>query len=356
MPAGGTVLIVTEDQSILDDTGKVLFYSGDRFLRDIVETDCCFICGVQRGAAAFNDEHVIPNWILRKYELHNSRITLPGGTTVPYSRYTVPCCTACNTAMGETFERPLSELFSRGYAAVTQHLQESGPWLLFSWLSLIFLKTHLKDRTLQLNPDRRVQAGPIGDLVEWPEMHHIHCIARAFYSGANLLPAALGSVILMPAKTGMPLGDFDYGDYFPGRALLLRLGEVALLCVLNDSCATVTLLDDVMRRIEGPLSSLQCRELLARASYANTCIENRPWFHTSIDPSGETLTISAEIAEAIETREAVASEFGHILYSVLSSAIPQIPFANPTETAEHIRQGRWSFLFDGNGQFQANAV
>ena len=122
------------------------------------------------------------------------------------------------------------------------------------------------------------------------------------------------------------------------------------------SCATVTLLDDVMRRIEGPLSSLQCRELLAHASYANRCIENRPWFHTSIDPSGETLTISADIAEVIATKEAVASEFGHILYSVLSSVIPQIPFANPTETAEHIRRGHWSFLFDGNGQFRANAM
>jgi hypothetical protein len=342
---------VNGERSILDDHGRVLFYGIDHFLREIVEGDLCFICGVGRGTSPFNDEHVIPDWILRKYALHDKQITLPNGSHLPYGQYKVQCCARCNSRMGEVFEDPISELTSKGHAAVTQHLQNHGPWLLFSWLNLIFLKTHLKDRTLLINRDRRVQSGLLSELIEWPEMHHIHCIARSFFTGVSLSPQALGSVFVMPAKTGTPLGDFDYGDYYPGRALLLRLGETAFICVLNDSCGALMLLQEYIQRIDGPLGPLQCRELLAHAAYANMLIENRPMFHTSLDSSEGTITISADVAKAVHAKERIPSEFGEILYSLLSSAIPAIPFPNPEEVTEHIRQGRWSFLFDGEGHF-----
>jgi hypothetical protein len=56
-------LRVTEDQSIEDEQGRVLFYSADRFLRDVAERSCCFICGAVPGSVPFNDEHVVPDWL-----------------------------------------------------------------------------------------------------------------------------------------------------------------------------------------------------------------------------------------------------------------------------------------------------
>ena len=47
----------TADGSIVDSEGKVVFFSFDRFMSDIVRGNCCFICGVSPEAAAFNDEH-----------------------------------------------------------------------------------------------------------------------------------------------------------------------------------------------------------------------------------------------------------------------------------------------------------
>lgn len=72
-------LRVTEDRSIEDEQGRVLFYSAARFLRDVVEGDCCFNCGASPGSVAFNDEHVLPYWVLRRFGLHDKRIELPGG-------------------------------------------------------------------------------------------------------------------------------------------------------------------------------------------------------------------------------------------------------------------------------------
>ena len=62
---------------IRDDAGKVLYLDANRFVRDIVAGDCCFICGISPEEAEFNREHVLPNWILNKYDLHDITIDLP---------------------------------------------------------------------------------------------------------------------------------------------------------------------------------------------------------------------------------------------------------------------------------------
>jgi hypothetical protein len=66
-----------EDGSILDETGKVVYFSQERFVRDICLGDCCFVCGANPANVPFNDEHVIPNWLLRRYNLFARAITLP---------------------------------------------------------------------------------------------------------------------------------------------------------------------------------------------------------------------------------------------------------------------------------------
>jgi len=345
-------LRVTEDQSIEDEQGRVLFYSADRFLRDVVEGDCCFNCGAAPGSVLFNDEHVVPDWVLRRFGLHDKRIVLPGGSEIPYGRYKVPCCQSCNSFLGEVLEKPVAALFAAGYNAIIEHLKNEGPFLLFTWLNLLFLKTHLKDRSLLINRDRRVASGPIGDLYDWPELHHIHCVARTCHTGAALDPKGIGSVFLFPAKTGSPLGDFDYADYYPGRAMMVRLGDVGVVCVLNDACAALNVVMEMLQKFTGPLAPLQWREVLAHFAYANIRLKNRPRFHTTIDRHNGSLTISADVAEEIELVDFVASDFGHALYSVLSSVLDVVPFPEPERVREHIRQGRWGFLFDGEGRFQ----
>ena len=71
----------TSDGSIVDQDGKVIFFSTRRFIDDICIGNCCFICGAKPEEKQFDDEHVFPEWLLRRYNLFARTITLPNGET-----------------------------------------------------------------------------------------------------------------------------------------------------------------------------------------------------------------------------------------------------------------------------------
>jgi hypothetical protein len=102
------MIIKTADGSLLDSDGKVLYFSLDRFVADIAHGNCCFICGRSPSAVAFNDEHILSDWILQRYGLIGITIHLPNGTPFRYDQYKVPCCYDCNQMMGHVFETPIS--------------------------------------------------------------------------------------------------------------------------------------------------------------------------------------------------------------------------------------------------------
>ena len=106
--------IVTDKKTVIQD-GKILFLSLEDFKSKIVGGNVCFICGCEAGSKPFNDEHVIPNWILRRYELHSKRIDLSNSSSLRYGQFTVPCCVDCNAELAKVYETPLSALFLRPY-------------------------------------------------------------------------------------------------------------------------------------------------------------------------------------------------------------------------------------------------
>ncbi|TMK46793.1 MAG: HNH endonuclease [Alphaproteobacteria bacterium] len=114
------------DGSVIDEaTGKIIFFSTERFVNDICLGDCCFICGAKQGEKEFNNEHILPEWLLRRFNLFDRVITLTNGATVQYSRYTLPCCADCNSLMGDEIERPLSEAISGGLDALIELIKKT---------------------------------------------------------------------------------------------------------------------------------------------------------------------------------------------------------------------------------------
>src|SRR6476646_10028898 len=111
-------LLKTPDGSIIAPDGKVLFFSAERFATDICEGTCCFTCGAVKGSKTLNDEHILPDWILRRYKLHAHTIELPNGRTHRYGTYTISCCESCNSLLGDRLETPLSKVLARGHEAV----------------------------------------------------------------------------------------------------------------------------------------------------------------------------------------------------------------------------------------------
>lgn len=165
------------DQTIIGKDGRILVFSYQHFVDDIVMGEACFVCGASSEFKTFNDEHIVPRWILRRYGLFDKEIKLPTGELRHYRGYRVPCCVDCNSLLGEKLETPVSQLLDGSYADVQQRLSEANLRLLFTWVSLLFFKIHYKDRSVKVHKDSRLGPERIGDFYDWGDMHHLHAVA-----------------------------------------------------------------------------------------------------------------------------------------------------------------------------------
>jgi hypothetical protein len=344
----------TSDGSILDDSGRILYFSLDRFVADICEGDCCFVCGRTRESTVFNDEHVLPRWILKQYSLFDRNITLPNLTGFRYGQYKVPCCAECNSLMGEMIEKPVREIVTRGVEAVAEHIESRGAQLFFVWLSIIFFKTHFRDRYFRAQRHINGSGEVIADLYDWSELHHAHCVARSFYTGAVLTREAFGSFYCLAAKTQSYYEHFDYMDLWDAKSVLMRLGDVCLISVLNDSTAALSKFMPLFERITGALSPLQLREVLAHLAYINSTLKERPLFATEVKPDGES-RIVAFLPPAVEL-EPLQADFGEIFYAATFNIVEKLSQPNAPAMLEAIRKGQWRFLFDDEGNFIEESV
>ncbi|MGA8740958.1 MAG: hypothetical protein WB561_07205 [Terracidiphilus sp.] len=346
---------VTSDGSVLDRDGRIIFFSLERFISDIANGDCCFICGAQRDAVPFNDEHVVPDWILRRFELHERRIEVTNQILLRYGGLTVPCCVDCNSEMGDLFEKPMSALFGAGFNAVSEELKEHGPWALFCWMALIFLKAHLKNKYLNYHLDRRKGDLKIGELHSWEELHHLHCVARSFYSRARMAPEVLGSLVVLPAKVKPHFEGFDFIDLTAAQTMLLVMGDIAIIAVFNDSQSALTIESEVnLPKIGGPLSPVQLRELAARFASVNLKVEPRARFASEIDAFSEEYAITAERPDQVHCPAWDNDLLGRIMYALTKDFLQII--RNGEEIGGFVKSGQYTFLTTPSGTFDFDSM
>lgn len=270
-----------QDDAIVGEDGRILLFSCARFIRDICDGDGCFICGAPHRED-FNDEHIVPRWILRRYGLFDKEITLPTGERRKYGGYRVPCCEPCNSLLGRTVEDPVSQLLDGDPATVAARLDDKGRELLFVWLCLLFLKVHLKDGRIPVHKDRRRGDTRIGEAYDWADLHHVHAVARAPYTGATLMPEVIGSLQVFEIASSTVGGDYDYLDLTDAQTILVRVGKIGIVATLNDSTAAESAWSDRLDLITGPINDLQLREVAAMFALANRDLIGRPSFMTYV--------------------------------------------------------------------------
>jgi hypothetical protein len=349
-------LIQTPDGSLEKSDGSVVFFSADRFRRQICESDTCFLCGAAAGTREFNDEHIFPRWLLEYMKLFNTRLTLPNGTCIRYGQYTIPCCRVCNSRLGLTIEEPVSRILRGGFESVRAHIEERGHALLYTWLSLIYLKTHLKDRTLRQHRDQRLTQDPISGAFEyeWARFHHTYCVARAPFFDIEVDPKAAGSFVVFQVKEVKGFPRYDYRDFMMAQTLLFRLRDVAFLAVFDDSGAALSDRYDYFSRITGSPSAIQLRELLAHLAYTNMSISDRPRFSTHVGRNA--LEIRVQRPEQIVREPFDEEALGRIIYSCVEEYLPNVVAPNLDEIREAIKSARYTFLFDANGKFICDSM
>lgn len=345
----------TSDGSVEDENGKVIWFSCERFVRDIGEGNCCFICGAQPGTKAFNNEHVIPRWVLQRYDLFDRVITLPNGASCRYGQYTVPCCAECNSHMGREIEIPISALTAQGLNVVAEEINRGSSLILFVWLGPIFLKTHLMDRHLRFHLDRRKPDGQIADIYGWDTLHHIHSVVRSFYNGCAISKYVIGSMIVLPVRKELSTEDFDYGDLYASQTIHVRLGDIAFLAVFNDSCGALNLLMPTIERITGAVSEIQLRELMAELAFLNLSLKERPRYRSEFDLGDGIYRITADVPHELELTDIDMSLRGKLMYNALRQVLGSVvaPDIEHEQLLGEVKAGKRTFLFSPDGTFNA---
>lgn len=275
--------IITDTGRISDFNNKTIFYPAEDFVEEIVNKDSCFICGADKKEKEFNDEHIIPKWLLRRLNLFNEKTTLPNGEKKNYSGYTISCCADCNFELGSFYETPLSTILKPEYKDLKDNIENRK--LIFKWMSLIFLKTHLKDKEVRFDPDLRNESIQNSEIYDWYYMHHIHCVARSHYTSGIIEDGVFGSLIIIPINNEGTDDNFDYIDSHAGRVVAIRVGDYVLVAVLDDSGFSRQVYENELEKIKGQkLSFLQIREVVANLVAINLNIENRPSYSSGMGP------------------------------------------------------------------------
>lgn len=223
--------------------------------------------------------------------------------------------------------------------------------------SLNFFKTHLKDSYLRKHLDRRQGDETIASDYDWSFIHHIHCLIRTLKTNIEFDERCFGSMIILPAATSPNYSQFDFSDTYASNTILLRIGDVAIVAVLDDSCASTHFFMPFIKKISGPCSPIQLREVLAHLTLINSKLKYRPRFFTKFERFNQNISISTELPENIEMDEFTQEEFGEILYSKVSDFIGKI--VSPEGhlvTEEIIKSGTYRFLLTPEGDFIANSM
>jgi hypothetical protein len=348
------IYIVNQDTDTITDVAldKIVYFGFRDFMDNLVKGNNCFICGASPNGKTFNDEHVIPDWVLRRFNLHKEKITLPNDTTIRYGQYKLPCCVDCNAFLGKTLEKPISDLLNGSYRDLVKQIDEDRSIVtqLFIWMSLIYSKTHLKNTTLLQQRAKGADAGFIGDVLDWNHMHHVHCIARSAYSGAAIDERVFGSMLILPASTKEENDNFDYMDSVPAQCAMIQVGEICIFAVLNDSAACQALFAPWLKKISGALTSFQLKEIFAHMVFLNMHIKQRPVYHSGLTARG--YEINVDLPETLEladkTQQVVT--VGELLHNYIGPLLPE-SFPDREAILQSIKEGKRQFLLNEEGEF-----
>ncbi|WP_157091246.1 hypothetical protein [Gluconobacter cerinus] len=344
---------ITIDNSIYDKSGRLLFCSIEKFVSDICEGNHCFICGRHPEGVSFNKEHIIPNWMLRLANIHSGDIRLPNGRLHQYGRYTIPCCSECNTLLAEHFEKPISKALGQGFSGLRAFVEREGTERLFLWMALLFVKLHLKDKTLLENPDIRLGRSYISDRYDWSTFHHMHCLIRAHYTGAKIGKYVHGSILFLEVGNSSEDKSFDVSTITNAYTLFIRVKNIAIYTVFDDSGISLEAIEPVLSKITGVMNSAQARELAAELAAANIHLKTSPSFGTRMsNTDGDNLEIIAFHPEGeAEFFPKNNKLIGHIKRYMLENFCQTTMHHTREEALELLSSNKYSFLFNNEGKF-----
>jgi len=330
--------VYKDDNSTVDVNGNYVFVSYEKFVNEVVTGKCCFLCCSLPDKKAFNDEHIIPDWVLKRFDLHHSFITLKNSEKVRYDRYRLTCCVECNSFLGNEIETEISNATSDGFDGLVRYVNNHGAEKIFLWLSLVFLKTHLKDAQQRWHLDNRKEDTKLDSETDWGSIHHIYCVVKSLQNKIFLHKECIGTIVIMEAEQTMDSEKFDFADSPSSNTILIQLGDIVLFAVLDDSTGAAHFIDPIISKIKKPINTLQSREIYSHLSYLNIQLKERPTYSTTYSLENSRFEIRAKLPKSLDLEKHDPKLFGNIMFSSYSNSDID------EEVKENMLAGRYTYL------------
>jgi len=235
----------------------------------------CFLCGKRLDAKTRSDEHVFAQWMLRRFDLHNARLVLLNGTSIPYRQLTIPCCTRCNNEHLSKIEGRVREVIEG--ARPIESLDEKT---LYLWSSKIFYGLLYREVLLPMERSLHGNSASIVSIDEIQRYKILHVFLQAarlpvrFDSFDSKFPASVFAFKTQQPRTLR--AQFEFRDDIRHATLYLRLGEVEVLAAF-DAGAQAFEWQRLYRKYQRfRLHPIQLEELAAAMFYKASLFDRTP--------------------------------------------------------------------------------
>ena len=261
----------------------------------------CFLCGIHLDNSNRSDEHVFPEWLLRKHDLWNQNLVLLNHTSIPYRKILIPCCKNCNNGPLAQMESKVSQLLSGKF----REPSENEEYMLFQWCSKILYG--LLHREMMLLYDRSIGSDERIVNKEFLEnfstFHHFMTSIRRPFRFIEFKPY---SIFIMETLTfSNPFRNFDYYDFIAIDSLdgptgvfslAIRTHNFGIICIFQDNGFQKKHFQKLFDRFKYiPLHPIQFLELACKSSYKHSLLSFSPKYHSIAhdDPDSEVTVIQA---------------------------------------------------------------
>ncbi len=199
----------------------------------------------------------------------------------------------------------------------------------------------------------------MADRYDWPDLHHLQCVARSTYARASFAAGVLGTIAFFKVEDKAVRDTFDYGDITEDQTVLVRIGDFAVVAVLNDAGAAAFAWRHLLAKINGPVSTAQLREIAAMLAAANADLINRPRFGSRIGKLSDGIHLWAQHDGPPEFAPFEAKNVGARLAFLLRDHLPGLMVAgvrDKEQLRELINAGKVTYLWDHDGNFKPQEI
>jgi len=283
-----------------------------------IDDSACFLCGC--NSPSITQEHVFPKWLQNQCALWNEHITLLNGTTIPYNKLTIPCCSECNSKWLSKLENKIRYAVKNGYQRSAQ--TEDLTWYL--WAGKILYGILRKELILLVdrsNPEK----GTIIEDKTLKSFSNLHMFLQAIRGKIRFNEPVPYTVLICNIHDLGPGKNYFFIDDLLNLTISIRIGEVGVIVSFQDAGLINETYAKYVSKVDGrKLHPIQFDELYAKVSYQISLQTSVPSFITSSHVEGITPASVRMLPFNNFVRPWSQEEFAHRLLFLVSKWLKKV--------------------------------